>query len=158
MTPQSTSGANFGVGILSSVISGFGGIKAGQDQKAAYDYNADITLDNMKNQMVANTEKFTALVGRQAGGYAASGVDITSGSPLMIMAATAARGAVEGEQIREAGTQEAALQRYYGKIAAFQGTMGGIGSFLSGISKSAAGYSSANPTPTFAPDALAGIA
>jgi hypothetical protein len=148
MTPQSISGADFGVGVLSSVIGGVGGIMSGQNQKSADDYNADITLDNMRNEMIANTEKFTALVGRQATGYSASGVDITKGSPLLIMAATAARGAQEGEQIEQAGTEEAALQRYYGKIAVFNGTMGGIGSFLSGISKAASGYSAANPSPS----------
>ena len=42
MTPQATSGSEFGIGALSSVLSGFGGYKSGQDQKAAYDYNADI--------------------------------------------------------------------------------------------------------------------
>jgi hypothetical protein len=153
MTPQSMSGADFGVGVLSSVLSGVGGVISGQKQKSADDYNADITLENMRHEMEANTEKFTALVGKQATGYAASGVDIASGSPLLIMAATAARGAQQGEEIEEAGTEEAALQRYYGKIAAFSGTMSGIGSFLSGITKSATsfyGATSKTPIPTVA--------
>jgi hypothetical protein len=148
MTPQTMAGANFGVGVLGSAIAGFGQIEAGQNQKSADDYNADITLDNMRNQMVENTEKFSALVGRQGTAYSAAGVDIASGSPLLVMAATAGRGAQQGEQIREAGTQAAALQRYYGKIAAWSGTMGGIGSFLSGLSKSAAGYNSATSNPS----------
>lgn len=150
MTPQSISGADFGVGVLSSAISGYGSIESGQNQKSADDYNADITLDNMRNQMVANTEKFTQLVGRQSTAYAASGVDIASGSPLLIMAATAARGAQEGKQIEQAGTEEAALQRYYGKIAAWGGTISGIGSFLSGVTKSATAYGNAtsNPSPS----------
>jgi hypothetical protein len=150
MSPQDMAGANFGVGVLGSIIGGAGQIASGQEQKAADDYNSDITLENMRNQMVANTEKFRALVGKQATAYSASGVDITRGSPLLIMAATAARGGQEGEQIEQSGTQEAALQRYYGKIAAWSGTMGGIGTFLGGISKAAAGYSSAtsNPSPS----------
>jgi hypothetical protein len=148
MTPQSTAGATFGVGVLGSLVSGFGQYESGQQQKSADDYNADITLDNMKNQMVANTEKFSALVGRQGAGYAASGVDIASGSPLLVMAATAARGAQQGEQIEQAGTEEAALQRYYGKIAAWGGTMGGIGTFLSGLTKSAASYNAATASPS----------
>lgn len=143
MTPQSIAGADAGVGILSSAIAGFGSYESGQQQKSADDYNADVTLSNMRNQMVANTEKFTALVGKQATGYAASGVDIASGSPLLIMAATAARGGQQGEQIEQAGTEEAALQRYYGKIAAFTGTMGGINTFLQGISKTATAYGTA---------------
>ena len=148
MTPQATSGSEFGIGALSSVLSGFGGYKSGQDQKAAYDYNADITLENTGNAVAANQQKFSSLVGTQAGRYAAAGVDIASGSPLLIMAATAARGAKESAQIEEAGTEEAAMQRYYGKIAAFSGTMGGISSFLSGFTKASTSYYDATaPTP-----------
>ncbi len=143
LTPQSTAGAGLGIGVLSSVLSGFGSYESGQEQEKAYDYNADITLSNMRDQMEANTEATIARIGKQASAYAASGVDIASGSPLLIMAATAARGAVQGKQIEEAGTEEATLQRYYGKIAAFSGTMGGIGSFLSGVSKAATAYSGA---------------
>lgn len=127
-----------------------GKIASGQQQKSAYDYNADVTLLNAANEDVANTEKTTARIGAQATAYAASGVDLTSGSPLLIMAATAARGAQQGEQIEESGTEEANLQRYYGKIAAFSGTMSGIGAFLSGMTSDLTAYSKVtnNPTPT----------
>jgi hypothetical protein len=151
MTPQASSKGLFGIGILSSILSGVGQYESGQQQKRAYDYNADITIENMRAQMEASQQKFTALVGQQASSYAASGVDIASGSPLLIMAATKARGAQEGEQIREAGTEEADLQRYYGKVAAFSGTMGGIGSFLKGVTSAYAGYYQATataPAPT----------
>jgi hypothetical protein len=133
-------------GGTSSLLSGAGKIVAGQQQKSAYDYddNADI------NQIVANQQKFSQRIGQQASAYAASGVDIQSGSPLLIMAATAARGAQENEQIEQAGTEEAALQQYYGRIAAFSGTMSGIGSFLSGMTSDlwAYGKLTNNPTPT----------
>ena len=143
-------GATFGLGVLSSAVAGFGKIEQGQEEQKAYDYNAAITMLNTANQVEANQQKFTERIGQQASGYAAAGVDIASGSPLLIMAATAARGAEEGEQIEQAGSEEAALQRYYGKIAAFGGTMSGIGSFLSGVSSAATGYTKAtlNPIPT----------
>lgn len=154
MTPQSggggVAGATFGLGVLSSAISGFGKYEQGQEEKQAYDYNAAVTIQNAKNQAVANQEKFTELEGRQATAYAGAGVDITSGSALLVMAATAARGAQQGEQITQAGDEEAALQRYYGKIAAFGGTMAGIGSFLNGVSQDASAYTRAtnNPSPS----------
>lgn len=148
MTPQTTAGATFGLGVLSSVVSGYGKELEGKQQQKAYDYNADITTLNTANKVQANTQTFTERVGRQATAYAGAGVDISSGSPLLIMAATAARGAQQGEQILEAGTEEAALQRYYGKIAAFGGTMSGIGSFLSGVSGAATQYATATATPT----------
>ena len=140
MTPQTIAASTFGIGILSSAIGGYGKYEQGQQEIAAYDYSADITLENMQQRMQTNTQNFTALVGRQAAAYAGAGVDIASGSPLLIMAATAARGGKQGEMIRQSGTQEANLQRYYGKMAAWGGTMAGIGDFLSGISQSASGY------------------
>lgn len=135
------SGISSGTALLiaggtSSAISGGGKILAGQQQKDAYDYNADIALQNMRTKMVANQENFSDRVGRQASAYAASGVDITSGSPLLVMAATAARGGQQGSEIEDAGNEEAEMERYYGREAAFSGTMSGIGSFLNGMTSS----------------------
>lgn len=146
-------------GGASSATAGAGKIISGQEQKQAYDYNAAITTLNTDNQVEANAQKFTQLVGRQATAYAASGVDIASGSPLLIMAATRARGAQQGEQIEEAGTEQAALQRYYGRVAAFSGTMSGIGAFLQGLSGdlSSFGKLTNNPIPTVNPNAPYGI-
>jgi hypothetical protein len=138
MTPQDDKSAFAGVGVLSSLFAGIGQYQSGQAQKAADDYNAQITLQNMQAQMVASQQKYSALVGKQASAYARAGVDVASGSPLLVMAATAARGAQQGEQIEQAGTEEATLQKYYGKIAAWQGEMGGIGTFLSGMTRSIA--------------------
>lgn len=138
MMPQEQQEGFAGIGVLSSMFAGIGQYQAGQAEKAAYDYNAAITLQNMQAEMVASQQKYSALVGKQASAYARAGVDLASGSPLLIMAATAARGAQQGKQIEQAGTEEAALQRYYGRIAAWQGKMGGIGAFLSGMTKSIA--------------------
>lgn len=149
MTPADTAGATFGLGVLSSAVSGFGKIEQGKEEQKAYDYNAAVTTLNTDNKMVASTQRFAELVGRQGTAYAGAGVDIASGSPLLIMAATAARGAQQSEQEKQAGDEESALQRYYGKIAAFGGTMAGIGSFLSGVSADASAYTKAtnNPVP-----------
>jgi hypothetical protein len=154
MTPQAQTGAMFGLGAAGSVISGIGAYESGQAQRSAYDYNADITLQNMRSQEAANAEQFGVLRGRQASAYAASGVDIASGSPLLVMAATQARGAEQGKMIEQQGTAEANMQRYYGKIAAFSGTMSGIGSFLSGITKASTSYYGAAakpPSPSVGP-------
>lgn len=134
-------GTTFGLGVLSSAVSGFGRVEQGQEQKQAYDYNAAVTTLNADNQVVATQDKFSELSGKQASAYASAGVDIASGSPLLVMAATAARGGQETEQIKESGSEESNLNKYYGKIAAFGGTVSGIGSFLSGVSGAAANYS-----------------
>lgn len=125
-----------GESALSSAASGYGQYESGQQQKAAYDYNADITLQQMQQKMQTSEAKYSNLIGKQASAYAAAGVDIASGSPLLMMAHTASQGGIDAASISEAGTEEAALQRYYGKVAAFNGTVGGISSFISGLSKS----------------------
>lgn len=132
-----------------------GKIMQGQQQQQAYDYNASVALINGKNQAVSTEQSFAARVGEQASAYASSGVDITSGSPLLIMAATAARGSAQSEQIMQAADEQAALDRYYGKVAAFSGTMSGIGAFLNGISTDLSSYTklTSNPTPTRNPTA-----
>lgn len=138
-------------GGVSSGLGAGGKILSGQEQKSAYDYNAAVTTLNTDNQVVANQQRFTQLVGKQATAYAASGVDVASGSPLLIMAATAARGGTEAEQIEQAGTEQSNLQRYYGRIAAFSGTMSGIGSFLSGMTTDLSAYGRLTNNPTPAP-------
>jgi hypothetical protein len=128
-----------GLGAVNSAVSGYGQYEAGQQQKAAYDYNASIVLEDMQNKMRTTESNYSTLIGRQASAYARAGVDIASGSPLLVMAHTAAQGGVEQASEYEAGTAEAALQRYYGKIAAYNGTIGGISTFISGLSKAGMG-------------------
>jgi len=142
MTPQSLAGTNFGVGILSSAIAGYGQYSSGQNERRAYDYDA-------MQQAEAITQRTRSTVGRQASGYAASGVDIASGSPLLVMAATAGRGAKEEEETT-------AGLRYQGAMAAWSGVMAGIGTFLSGMTKSASAYSSTfkPPSPSVSPQSM----
>jgi hypothetical protein len=126
-----------GLGAVNSAVGAYGQYQSGQSQKAAYDYNADVTLQQMQDQVKTSEAKYTNLIGKQATAYSAAGVDIASGSPLLVMSHTAAQGGAEQESEVQADTEEATLERYYGKVAAFSGTIGGISSFISGLSKSA---------------------
>ena len=120
---------------LSGLLSGFGQYESGQEQQGAYDYNADMTLQGMQQKMQTSEAKYSNLIGKQATAYARAGVDIASGSPLLMMAHTAAQSGVEQESEAQAGTEEAALQKYYGKVAAWSGTIGGISTAISGLSQ-----------------------
>lgn len=131
-----------GVGVLGSLVSGYGQYQQGQQSKAAYDYNADVAVLQAEEQMQNSEARYTEIKGRQASAYARAGVDIASGSPLLIMAHTAAQGSVEQEREYQAGQEKSALLKYEGKVAAFEGTMGGISSFLGGLSKGALGVAS----------------
>jgi hypothetical protein len=128
-----------GVGAINSAVSGLGQYESGQEQKAAYDYDAAMTKEAAQQKQRTSEANFSNLIGKQATAYAASGVDISSGSPLLVMAHTAAQGAVEQVSEAEAGDQQAAIQRYEGKVAAYSGTVGGISSFLSGMTSSGLG-------------------
>lgn len=140
MSPQTMAAGNMGIGMFGAALSGIGQVAAGKQEQAAYDYNAEIATQNAGQEMIASEQKYAQLVGKQATAYAASGVDITRGSPLLMMAATAGRGGRQQAAIYQAGKEEATLDRYYGKIAAWRGKMAGIGSFLKGISSSTKGY------------------
>ena len=129
-----------GIGMVSSLFGGIGTYKTGKAEQEAYDYNSQVTLQNMRAQMVASQRRYSSLIGKQASAYAASGVDITSGSPLLVMATTAERGGQQAEEIKQAGQEEATLQQYYGRIAAWKGKMTGISSFLGGMSRNVAEY------------------
>jgi hypothetical protein len=131
---------NFGIGVVSSLEAGYAQKSAGQQQQAAYNYNANIDLQDTSSSLIANEQRYSTLVGKQATAYAAAGVDITSGSPLLMMAATAGRGGRQAAEIYQSGTEKATLEQYYGKVAAWRGTMAGVGSFLSGISSAAQQY------------------
>ena len=134
---------------LGGLISGFGQYQSGQAQKAAYNYNAAVDLENSQAKMRGTEEKYSQLIGRQASLYAKAGVDIASGSPLLIMAHTAAQNVEEQSSERAAGEEASELQRYYGKVAAYTGTMGGITSFLSGLSTAGtSAYRVLSPVPT----------
>jgi len=125
-----------GVGALNSGVSGLAQYESGQAQKKADDYNAAVDLQETRDKAQTSEAKYSNLIGRQATAYAAAGIDISSGSALLMMAHTAAQSAAEQESEVQAGDEQAALQRYYGRVAAFNGTIGGISTFISGLSKS----------------------
>ena len=144
-----------GLAAAGGIFSGIGQYQSGQAKKAAYAYNASVAIEQSEEQMQTTEEKYSHLIGRQASLYAKAGVDIASGSPLLVMAHTAAQGAQEQESERSAGQEQATLDRYYGKVAAYTGTIGGITSFLSGLSSAGLGavrvLGPAGPSPVGAP-------
>jgi hypothetical protein len=152
-------GLGFGaLGAVNSAVAGYGQYQAGQEQRAAYDYDAAVAVQNADEAMQTSEAKYSTLIGKQASSFARAGVDIASGSPLLVMLHTAAQGGVEQESERQAGSEQSALLKYYGKIAAFNGTIGGISTFLSGLSKT--GMSTAGmlglPSSSAVPTSLIG--
>ena len=135
MDPSSLMMLFAGQSAFSGLATGFGQYEQGQEQKGAYDYNSQVTLDQMQGKMQTSEAKYSNLIGKQATAYARAGVDIASGSPLLMMAHTAAQSGKEQMSEAQAGDQEAALQKYYGKVAAWSGTISSISTAISGLSR-----------------------
>jgi hypothetical protein len=123
----------FGMNLAGAAYSGWAQYEAGKEEKAAYQYNADIVMRETEQAEEAAALKSQALLGRQRSLYAKAGVDITSGSPLLIALDTAMQAQKEQARIQQAGTSKATLLRYYGKMAKWRGEVAGISTFLSGL-------------------------
>ncbi len=135
------------VSIGGTLLSSYSQYQSGQTQGQAYNIQGDI----LESEAVAEKEraeyeeklqrrKTAALLGQQRSLYAKSGVDIYSGSPLMVMADTAAKGEEEALMIRKGGDvaatskrNKATLARYYGSQSKKSGMFGAFGSTLEGV-------------------------
>lgn len=139
-------------GVVSSGMGAFGQVEAGLAKKSAYDYNAAIAGIETEEELESLEEKYSTLIGKQASLYAKAGVDIASGSPLLVMAATAAKKGTMEARVRVAGQSRSDINRYYGKVAAWAGEMMGVNTFLTGLSATgrelAAGKAPNQPSDT----------
>jgi hypothetical protein len=137
-TPSSATASSWsGFSSLGKVIQGFGQYQSGQQAQGAYNYNAALQYQNA--QVVRQSADLTeyqqkknleSIVGRQQAQYAASGVSVTSGSPMDVMVETLSKGYLDiaisryNSEIAARGYEsQAEMDRYYGKQAAREGSM-----------------------------------
>ncbi len=136
MVTNSSASTFAGLDVLSKGLSAFGLFQQGQQQKAAYNYNAAIAGQNavVAQQSEALTEfqqkkNLEALVGSQQAQFAAGGVSVTSGSPIDVMTDTLSKGYLD-IAINKYNTELAIrgyksqqeMDIYAGKQAATEGT------------------------------------
>ena len=135
-------------------VSAYGQYQSGQAQEKAYKQQANIAeQDAAAERKKALYEEQQArfrlkqLIGTQKTLYAKAGVDLASGSPLMVLADTAARGEEDAMMIRYGGDvavaqqrNQASLARFYGSQASKAGTIGAFGSAASGFADAYTGY------------------
>lgn len=117
---------------------------AGEAQQQAYELNALINEDNAKlalrtglvNQYDAQraAERNTATA---AGQYASRGVNISTGTPLLVLSTLASEGAMEAVKLKHESEDEARnlrndaiVQRYYGQQALVTGAINAQGARL----------------------------
>jgi hypothetical protein len=128
---------NMGLGAVSGGLSGIAQWKAGSAERNAYRANAELEIQKAAEEEQASAEKYTRLSGQQRLLYAQAGVDLSSGSPLLVMMDTAMNQAVASQRIRRAGQSRAAMLRYYGDQAASAGHSAGMSTFLTTLDKTA---------------------
>ncbi len=139
---------------LGTVTSAMGQIQQGKAQQEAYDTNAEIARQNAINVEKSATyeesiqrEKADALKSRQRALYAKAGVDITSGSPLLVMAEDMERAEADAQAIRYAGNvkktsylNQANMNEFYGEQAYSAGKTGAFSTILGGIGSMGMNY------------------
>jgi hypothetical protein len=146
------------VGVVASLaataMAAYSSYEQGKTQKDAYDYNARVNEQNAKAvreksilDEEQSRERTKRLIGHQRTLYAKAGVDLSSGSPLLNFAETAAEGEEEAMAIRAGGNvganqelNQATLNRFYGQNAKTAGSIGAASTFLSGLGQAGTAY------------------
>lgn len=142
------------LGVAGGGISAAGQYQSAKSEEAAYKMNAATNeADAVSARYAADYEeklsrrRLKALIGEQETLYGKAGVDLQSGSPLLVMAQTAFEGEEEAQMIRYAGDvavakkkNEASMNRFYAKSAVKAGKMAAWSAVLGGASSGAASY------------------
>ncbi|MCX8013832.1 MAG: hypothetical protein N3A02_06040 [Rectinema sp.] len=112
---------------------GISQIRMGSLERDIRNYNANAIMENAAAEAEASNAEFMRLLGQQRNLYGASGVDVSSGSPLMTYMATMMAQSREQSAIMNSAARQARLQRIYGRSAMTSGVMTGMQSFITGL-------------------------
>lgn len=122
-----------GSAVVGTGMSAYGQWQAGEQQKVAYDYNADVARRNAKAAEQASREEWSQLEGAAKSGYGKGNIEMSSGSPLLHLKYLRKQGEKEALGIRYAGMSQAEMMRLYGDQAQTSGRIGAISSLFSGL-------------------------
>ena len=129
-----------GASAIGSISSARAQKQAGEQEQIGFNLQAaQIERQGIQEEEISRT-KLKRLLATQRAAYAKAGVDISSGSPLTILAATAAEGEKEALNIRMGTEESAEMARFSGRTArsvgesrskaTLLGGLGSAGSFL----------------------------
>lgn len=121
-----------GAMVAGTALSAYSSIKAGQEQKKWYDYNAGVARENAAFEADQLTRKGEALKGQQRVMYAKAGVT-PEGTPTTVMADTSANLARDVAAIRYKGAKLADIQEQIGEGYEEAGYWGAGSTILTGI-------------------------
>lgn len=136
-----------GISAVGTISSAAAQAQAGKDEQAAYNMRAAaIERQGAQEEDVAR-QRLRKLAASQRALYAKAGVDLSSGSPLTVLSATAAEGEKEALTIRRGAQEEAGFQRFYGGQARAAGKRKAVGTLLSGLGQAGMSAFSAPKAP-----------
>ena len=129
--------AGLGLGVAGTIATAQAQRQAGRDQQAAYDLQAAAAeRTGLQEEQVARA-RLAKLLSSQRALYAKAGVDLSTGSPLTVLAATAAEGEREALTIRTGAEEEAEFLRFQGRAARAAGSTQAGATLLSGLGSTA---------------------
>jgi hypothetical protein len=145
------------LGVVGGGISAYGQMQSAKVEAAAYKYNASINERNAVQERQKadydekqSRKKLATLMSSQRALYAKAGVDLSSGSPLFVLAETASEGEEEAQNIRWFGDvavaeqkNQATLNRFYAKQTVKAGKRAAWSTMLNSVSGSASSAYSA---------------
>lgn len=131
-SPSSMPGLGSGMGVLGSFLGAYGDIIQGQEQQKAYEYNADLALQQGQFDLDKLEASEHDTLSTQKAMYAKAGVTM-SGSPLDTALNTASQFEMD-KQITNYNTQSKAnMDIYKGKVAKQQSEFKAGMAILSGV-------------------------
>ena len=119
--------------VIGTGVSAYGQWQSGEAQKKAYKYQSRVSQIEAAETERLHRVELKRMMASQRALYAKAGVDISSGSPLLVMSETAAEGERIAHAIRRGGISKAELESYYGRASAYAGRLGGASTFLTGL-------------------------
>lgn len=119
-----------------SLLSGFSSIMGGIQDKNEAEANIEIAKYNTAQEKAETLGKFSEVKGKQRTGYGSAGVDLTSGSPLLIAEYTAFQEKRELDSEKYEYEMKKNALKHQGKQALVGGIIKGASTFMSGLGKS----------------------
>lgn len=155
MSAATASTVASGVGFIGTGISALGAIQGGNQQARAAEFNAQAAQNQAAAQEAQQRRQAARVMGQGRANVAASGIEM-DGSPLEVMADSAANAELDALTIRYGGQVRADQERMRGSMARQAGYMGAASSLLMGMGQASRGSRAPNvPPQTPTPSPLA---
>jgi len=153
------------VTIIAAGVQAYGQYQQAQQQSAVYKYNAKVATNNAASARNAAAideyqirEKNKAVMATQRARYAKANLQLSMGSPMEIMAASARQAELDAQVARYRGElgavgyeTQASLLTAQSKSIRQAGVIAAGSSLLSGAASAAGGYAAASGPPTRTP-------